>query len=484
MKKRLTLLCLPLLFIAASGFAQDLPAEHAAAGISVAIPDTWIFQVAKDNGAYWEPATDIFGDGTMLIVGNTYPNGQSGMNAKVAFANPETGKVDEYWAFYTDKGQPYSGPFNEKRQDGNPPRVAADNRPGGTHYIVGMESTPYVYNEFNTDNRWFKQYDYDDRVGTVQIFDKTASGPKPITNAFDPIYMPGDLAGAQGGQQMRYGGDVQFLSNGNILAVVEDRTRNVVSGGSAAVGSIFDGQTGKLIKGPFNGAGDDAAHEIWSNITAFNGGFCIRASNVFTVFDNNGNVLYWFDQADFSSVAEKGRGDSVRIGANINENYVYFAGKDSAGDMVVSRFDAVATKSGADLKDVKEVFVNETEYAPNTFDRADIGVDSQGNFCVVYDDSNTTGTSQTVARVFNNKMEPATPTFFAFNYHDGLSGDVKGFQSYESNVTMNDKYILIAADGKTWDAANNALSPGEQNFFIALKNPFWKDTAIQEWTLY
>lgn len=483
MKKRLLFACLALLFGIPSGLTQDLPAEHAAAAIKVIMPDTWVFQVAAANGAYWEAYTDIFGDGTMLIGGNTFPDGESGMNMKVAFADPTTGKVEEYWAFYSDDGKPYTGPFNEKRKDGNPARVAADNRPGGTRYIVGMESTPYVYNEFNSDNRWFKQFNYDDRVGTVQIFDKTANGPKPITNAFDPIYMPGDEAGAQGGQQMRYGGDVQFLSNGNILVVVEDRTGNVITG-SAAIGSIFDGQTGKILKGPFNTAGDEAAHEIWSNITAFNGGFCVRATSVFTVFDNDGNMLYWFDQGAFSSIADKGRGDSVRIGSNIYTNYVYFAGKDANGDMVVSRFDAVATKTGDDLKDVQEIYANETDYVPNTFDRADIGVDSQGNFCVVYDDSNTTGTSQTVARVFNNKMEPATPTFFVFNNHDGLTGDVKGFQSYESNITMNDRYMLISADGTTWDTTNNALTSAEQNFFIVLQNPFWKDTAIQEWNLF
>jgi len=484
MKKGILLLAF-LIGFGSVCMAQNIPAERSTTSVKEVIPDTWLFQVAINNGSYWEPYSDIFGDGTLLICGNTYPDGQtSGMNMKVAFADPKTGKVSEYWAFYTDAGKPFTGPFNEKRQDGNPGRVAADNRTGGTHYIVSMESTPYLYDEFNTGDRWFKNFDYDDRVGTVQIFDKTTAGPSPITNAIDPIYMPGNLAGAQNGAQMRYGGDVQFLSNGNILVVVEDRTKNVVTGGNAAVGSIFNGQTGALIKGPFNAAGDDAAHEIWSNICAFKGGFCVRACDVFTVFDNDGNIKYWFKQDAFSTVSEKGRGDSVRIGSNINCNYVYFAGKDSAGDMVVSRFDALATTSGDNLQGTLEIFANETEYAPNTFDRADIGVDGSGNFCVVYDDSYASSTSQTVARIFNNKMEPLTPTFFAFNYHDGYTGDVNGYQSYESNVTMSDRYILIAANGITWDAANNNLTASEQTFFIALQNPFWTDTPVQEWFLY
>ncbi len=478
------LIAISIIFGVSSSWTQDLPAEHSAAGVTVAIPDTWVFQVDQDNGSYWEAYTDIFGDGTMIIVGNTYPESEPGMNAKVAFADPVTGKVEEYWAFYTDAGQPWKGPFNEKRKDGNPARVSADRRPGGTHYIVGMESTPYLYDEFNTGDRWFQNFSYDDRVAAVQIFEKTSSGPNPITDVFDPIYQPGNLEGSQNGVQMRYGGDVEFLSNGNILVVIEDRTQNVVSGGNAAVGSIFNGQTGALIKGPFNTAGDGAAHEIWSNIAAFNGGFCVRASNVFTVFDNDGNMLYWFNQDAFSTVQEQGRGDSVRIGSNINTNYVYFAGKDSGGDMMISRFDAVATKSGDALVDTNEIYGNETDYVPQTFDRADIGVDGKGNFCIVYDDTYTTGTSQTVARIFDNKMEAVTPTFFAFTNHDGYTGDVKGYQSYESNISMNNQYIMISADGINWDSANNNLTPAEQNFFTVLNNPFWDETSVKEWELF
>jgi len=481
-RKVLAILCLIIVAGFSTGYTQDLPAEQAKAGITVAVPDVWLFKTTIDNRANWEPFTDIFGDGTMAVSANTFPETADGMNAKVAFIDPKTGKVEEYWMFYDDSGKVYTGPFNEKRNDGNPTRIAADNRPGGTRYIVGMEATPQYYSEFNTGDRWFKNFDYDDRVAVVQIFDKTATGPKPVTNVFDPIYMPGNLAGAQNAAQMRFGGDVQFLSNGNILAVIEDRTKNIVPAGNGAVGSVFD-NNGKLIKGPINMAGDDGSHDSWSNLAAFNGGFCVRACNVFTVFDNAGNMLYWFDQGDFSTVKELGRGDGVRIASNINTNFVYFCGKDEAGAMVVTRFDAVATKKGDQLQGVKEIFANELEFAPNTFDRADMAVDEFGNFCVTYMDKSATDVNQIVARVFNDQMDPVTPTFFVFGNHDGVTGDVKGFVSSNCNITMNNQYILIAAKGLTWDKDANTLSPANSTICTVLNNP-QKKAPVYQWDLY
>jgi len=475
-----------VLFVVAgisSSFAVDLPAEQSAAGIKTLVPDVWVFQNALDNKATWEAYTDIFGDGTILVGANTFPEGEDGMNMKVAFVDPKTGTVQEFWGFYDDAGKAYTGPFNTKRQDGNPARVAADRRAGGVRYAVGMEATPQYYDVFNTGDRWFKNFDYDDRIAVVQMFDKTATGPKPVTNVFDPLYMPGDVAGAQGGAQMRFGGDIQFLSNGNFLAVVEDRSKTIVTGGNGSVGSVFDND-GKLIKGPFNCAGDDGVHDQWANVVAFNGGFCVRASNVFTVFDNSGNMLYWFSQGDFSTVAEQGRGDGVRIGASFGSNFVYFAGKDANGDMVITRFDAVATKKGDAIQGIKEILANETEFVPNTFDRCDIGVDDSGNFCVAYMDKSVTATNQIVARVFDSNMDPKTPTFFAYTYHDGMTGNVEGFEGKEPNVSMDNQCIVIAADGKNWDKANNALTPAEINYFTVLENPLKTDTLIRQWDLY
>jgi hypothetical protein len=479
------IICCLFVFSVSSVVAQDFPVNTEAAGVEVLVADTWIFQSIDDNGKYWEPFTDIFGDGTILVGANTHPDEEAGMNMKVAFVDPLTGEVQEFWAFYSDTGEPFIGNFNEKRQDGNPARVAADRRPGGTRYIVGMEATPYLYDEMNSGDRWYVGFDYDDRVGAVQIFNKTDNGPVPITNCFDPIYQAYENTGLQGGQQMRYGGDMRFLSNGNIVTCIEDRTKNIVTDGNGAVATIFNGETGAVVKEPWNAAGDEAAHSIWSNVAAFNGGFVVRSEAIFTVYDNDGVMKYFFEQGAFSTVTNTGRGDDVRICANINNDFVYFAGKGEAGDIVLSRFNAVATTSGDDLQGVNEIFVNEIDFMFESFSRAEAAVDENGNVCVVFDDTSTTGTEQTVARIFNSDMEPATPSFFAFQNHDGLdAADLKGFQTHQPNVTMTNEYIVIAADGLTWDEEISDLSSAEQTFFTVLANPLKQTTSVSNWEIH
>ena len=239
-------------------------------------------------GKYWEPFTDIFGDGTIAVIAGAFPDDMPGeANAKVAFINMD-GSIEEYWAFYTDAGDPYAGPFNEARKDGNPPRIACDRRPGGTAYVTGFESTPFLYDEFLTDGRWEKEFGYMDRqLAAVQFFNKTPAGPVPFSNVIDPVYGSGTIAGDQT-DQMRFGGDMRILSNGNILVIPEDRN-NGVFGGRAAIATIFDGQTGAIVKDPFNAAGDDASHSIWSNVVAYNGGFAVRTEGIITLYDNDGN---------------------------------------------------------------------------------------------------------------------------------------------------------------------------------------------------
>ncbi|MGC9328822.1 MAG: hypothetical protein ACP5I1_14395, partial [Candidatus Hinthialibacter sp.] len=242
---------------------------------------------------------------------------------------------------------------------------------------------------------------------------------------------------------------------------------------------------GEVIKPAWNASGDGLGHEIWANVAAFNGGFVVRSQSIFSVYDNDGNLRYYFDQANFSTVADVGRGDDSRMAAHINSNYVYFSGKGPEGDIILSRFDAVATTSGDDLQGVKEVIVNEPEYMyGDTFKRAEVAIDEFDNICVVFDDSSVTGTEQVSARIFNSEMEPVTPSFFAFQYHDAGGADDMGYYSHEPNVSMNNEYILIAANGLTWDEEFQGLTPAEQTFLIVLENPLKEETAVSQWELH
>jgi len=462
------------------GFGQTLPADYTGAKVKVLVSDLWLFKSDVDFGAYWEPFADVFGDGTFAVMGNNYPEGQTtGMNYKVAFIDAG-GSKQEYWAFYGDDKKPYTGSFNEKRLDGNPGRIACDQRPGGTSYIVGGESTAYDYPEFNSDNRWKQQFTYvDERVATVQMFNKTANGPVPISNVIDPIYGKGDIAGEQN-NQMRYGGDIAVLSNGNFVAVPEDRNAVLVTG-TAAIATIFDGKTGAIIKGPFNAAGDDGSHEIWSNVTAFKDGFAVRPSGaIITIYDNAGNMKFLVNQADWSTISDTGRGDDTRIGSNINSKYIYYAGKAADGTMVLSRLDATSGKAD------KEVVVSEDALMtdPNPYARADVAVDENDNVCVAYDYKldPAVDVTQTLVRIFDSNLNPVTPSFFAFANHDTLD-NMQGYQSHEPNVAMNKNQILITANGIFKDADKNTTTPAEMDFAVILENPM-KPQSVTDWQLF
>ena len=448
------------------------PVDHETASVTVLIPDHWFFPVEIDNGQYWEPFTDIFGDGTIAIAAGTYSEGQvpDTMNCGVAFIHTD-GSIEEYWGFYADDGTPWTANFNEYRVIGNPPRIGCDRRPGGTRYIVGQQASPFMYNEFNTDGRWTGSFAYDNEVAAVQLFNKTATGPDPITRVLDPIYMTGNIAGAQNQAPMRFGGELRSLSNGNFVVVPEDRTGNLVAG-RAAIATVFNGETGEVINGPFVGTGDGSARAIWSNVAAFNGGFVIRASGLLTVYDNDGNMRYMLDQGEFTTVADFARGDATRITGSNGSNYVYIFGKDHNEDMVLSRFDAVNSSQG-NIVGINEVRVNEEA---GSFGRAELAVDDFDNVCVAWEILFSEN-KQIVARIFNSNMDPVTPTFFAFIHHDAAdSGEQMGFLSHESNVSMDNERIIIAANGITKDPDTGQLTPGEQTFAIVLENPL-QDTA-------
>ena len=480
-----------------TGFAQ-VPAEYSAAGVKVLVADTWLFNAGVDNAGNWEPYTSIFGDGTIVVCANTFADGTTSdsMNLKVAFVNPLTGEVKDYWAYYTDAGTPYTGNFNESRKDGNPGRLATDRRAGGVRYAVAMESTPYNYDEFNTDKRWSKKFNYDSQVFAVQIFEKTANGPKPISKAVDPVYGGGDIAGDQAGQQIRVG-DVTFLSNGNVLTIVEDRSKALFPDGTAAVATIFNGETGAVIKKPWNVAGDEAFYASWSNTVAFKGGFAVKTEGVLSVYDNDGKLKFYLNQGDWTTVKDTGRGDGSRLASNINSNYVYFAGvgTNDYKDVVLTRFDAVGTTATglitdiADLKGLKEIVVNEdqsTATDPMVFDRTNVAVDENDNVCVAYSAKNTSTSTldNVVARVFKSDMTPGTPSFYAFKYHDTIDATEEQYRTHEPAVTMDNNSIVIAADGITWDEKNKSVSPTEQTIFVVLANPLKKITKIEDWQLW
>src|SRR5690606_20749485 len=146
------------LSVALPAIAQDATRQLSPedAGLNVLIPDTVAFRLDVANPSNWEPETGVTGDGTLLLITNTYgdsdPGGPSEV-ARVVFVKPD-GTILEEAGFLADDGSGFTENMDAVRQDGNPPKIAGDLRPGSTKYVVANESTPMDYDEFNSDNRW------------------------------------------------------------------------------------------------------------------------------------------------------------------------------------------------------------------------------------------------------------------------------------------------------------------------------------------
>ena len=283
------------LLLAIPGNSQTRNGSPEAVDLDVLVPPTAMYLLDADNLSNWEPESAVLGDGTLLVVANTFAEGDAGGNSEVAVivAIYPDGSVEEYAGFLADDGTPYLGNMDTIRTDGNPPKIAGDLRDGSARYAVANESTPYNYDEFTSDDRWAN--DYIDHIFAVQILELTPDGPQKITNVFDPMY------GAQSDLvvgKIRTGG-VVFLSNGNLLVGAEDRSLEGASPKAPNI-SIIDGETGEIIHGPIHVLGT-GEYDFWEGLAAFNGGFAVRVGNggvvdgnattIIKFYDNDGNEL-------------------------------------------------------------------------------------------------------------------------------------------------------------------------------------------------
>lgn len=475
-------LALGMLSILIPGALAEDPKNLNEAGVTVILSDALVLDQGIAKNSYWEPFTDIFGDGTIAVVAGVHGVDANGtpvantMNAKVAFLRPGETVFEEYWAFYDDSGKPYTANFNTKRQTGNPPRIACDRRSGvPLRYCVGQEATPWEFAEF-TPNRWVDPFLFDERLAACQLFELTANGPQPITPVFDSLY--GGIDGAQAMGHMRWGGDMVFLSNGNLLVCPEDRTRFTV-GGTAAVAAIYNGETGARITPPFVANGDGVPKEIWSNVAAFNGGFMVRNSGTLTTFDNEGNVKLTLDQLALSSVADTGRADDSRICGSIDNNYVYLSGKDLDGEISLTQIDAITGTTVKEVKVTEEFFLDIAE----AYSTVDCAVDDAGNVVVSWS-TKFIGVLQpdAMARIFNSDLEPVTPSFFVFNAHNSDAEGDLGYRSAEGNCSMDNQRIVIAMNGIIDDVETGEYTPAESTLVTVLANPFY--VPVEQWELY
>ena len=352
-----------------------------------------------------------------------------------------------------------------------------------------METSVGQYANFQSNNRWNNNNIYQgiNAYCTEQIFNlnPTTLVQTPVTNAWEYVY--GDYVGVMGAgnggdQVSRTGGRPNFLDNGNIVVMIDDKAAIASVQGEVCTFRIIK-PDGSLVAGPIlvnpgvllpygtPGSGGIAGYDIWDNMCAFKGGFAIRLHQYLYFFDNNGNQTF----TDTNIVQSTGlsfgtnREDASRIGSDIRSYYVYLAGQtpesNPNGPVHVAIWDS---RTGLV---VTKATVSELDASYARFDRTMIAVDALDRFCVAYKlaaDGNfypNVGDPnwQVAARVgqFNGStVSWLTPSFYPFVNHDSYGGlFATAYRTLEPHVSMTTRQICISAKGTINSTNNPAAEP-------------------------
>jgi hypothetical protein len=276
------------------------------------------------------------------------------------------------------------------------------------------------------------------------------------------------------------------LDNGNFVAVADDRSKLHDPAEKVAVAAIF-APDGSVVKDSFV----IAAAEIWSNVAAFKGGFCVRVAGMLRFYDNDGEFQGEANQADPNLqdplgnpiVFDAGRGDGTRIAGHINSPYVFLAGK-CGSDIRLAVWDArdgtyIAQANVNELTEVNGG-VDEADFRP-VLDRTNLAVDAFNRVVVAYEVTPTDFPAvQTAARVLRfdeveGKFVYLTPTFFPFvNFTDGTPTPGGAIHTFRPSPSMTTRQICIAAKGEINSANDPSLgadTPLETNFYTVFTHP-------------
>jgi len=369
------------------------------------------------------------------------------------------------YAFYDDSGHPFPGIINLSRQNGNPGRVAGDKRIGATNFITECEVSLGQIGEFQTVPRWANNdiYQGTDRYVAEQIFslNPTTLVQKPVTNAWDYVY--GSFVGTMGAnnnapQCSRTGGRPEFLDNGNIMVMIDDKNSIADPAGEVTTFAIIK-PDGTVVKGPTL----VDPRDIWDNACAFKGGFAIRVHNLLYFYDNDGNLLGSTDINITSGLTfGTGREDASRVGSDIRSYYVYLAGQTPETRHAPVRVAIWDTRTFAC---VGTATVSELDPNFAFTDRTTIAVDALDRFTVAYRLSPTASfpgdqIAGRVGKFDGTNITWLTPSFYPFVNHDAYGGTTDPpYKTEQPSVAMTTRAICFSAKGTINSTNNPAATP-------------------------
>ncbi|HLX69374.1 MAG TPA: hypothetical protein VKV04_07085, partial [Verrucomicrobiae bacterium] len=263
-----------LMVLCCTGLAQNVPGDARSAGLYYLVPDVALWfntngfvtngfinvpqQASPADLGNWEPYQGLVGDSTFLIGINTYANDGTLANQNYAVAKQPGagGPAQVSYEFYDDTSHPFPGIINLSRQNGNPERVAGDKRIGATTFITEAEVSIGQITGFMSNNRWTNSdiYAGNNRYAAEQLFtlDTNTLAQTPVAKAWDYVY--GNFVGAMGAnnnapQCSRTGGRPDFLDNGNIVVMIDDKTSISSPVGEVTTFAIIR-PDGTVVKGP------------------------------------------------------------------------------------------------------------------------------------------------------------------------------------------------------------------------------------------
>jgi len=475
----------PVIGVLLSGFSVLLPMARAqpetglplpspeAAGLSVPVRDVFPFRNDLPKGEFWNPFTTAFGDGTLaLTMMANAENDPKRQRTVAVFFTPDNSVV-EAPGHFDEHGAPWNTDNNTLRNNGNPPRIGADPRPGGTRYVIGAEATPWAFPVLFPSFGSPGNFAYDERVVSIQLLNKGGTlgspVPEPVGRLIDPIYGHDNNGRKQQRRQLRSGLEIRCLSNGNFVVTVDDTTQNLYPNRAQLI-SILSATTGEVLVGPFTGNPSNPKSNTYgfSNLAAWKEGFAYRpkngAGNRIFFWDNDGKYVGAWQQPSRKSVSDPlDPGEEVaaqivftnndtRIKSDIKSEYVYMSGRGEAPSAVGGGKERAFYLTKIDAKTRKVVGgICITEGFQSLPDDSDLCVDAEDNVFVCWTECGLTGRSypQVLGRLYDKDLRPRTEIFAVFQNGEIGPGPGTGFNVQGPSCSMVNGRILVAAQIKT-----------------------------------
>jgi hypothetical protein len=465
-------------------------------------------------------ACGIFADGGTFSTPGPFDGGFANQRETLVMQSASGGAPCSGELLFDDAGQPYR--FHTLLRQRNPGRrLGGDKRYGATEFMTGTSAsvwyTPLWYPAsgpdfyFNSDGRFSTNCPlYAARFGSCCNNDCGSSSCAGFSNAKDTfcavvqnfLVDPATLTQTAvnkaqdcnfgrlwtnstppnttaNGFISNFGGDIVALDNGNYVAVTVDSSGffgNANTGNMRnPVVTIF-GPDGSIVKESW-WIGD--ANQLWANVAAFRGGFCIRQAAKIYFFDNAGTP---YKTNTVSAPIDTSRGDYARLGSDIRSSYVYLASPNSTGTASTNVNLAIWdtwTGNQVLITNISDDVPNLKSLASSDAIRCGVAVDALDRVCVVYHavpDQWYLNNNQVMARVMafdGTNVSFLTPTFLPFLNSNTNTANVE-FKTQYPHVSMTMQAICIAAKGyvnSTNDVASGPDTKSDTTVYTVITHP-------------